>query len=167
MIRGRFRRGEKMRIRALQGILVFAAGIGLASSAVAQDAGAKVVDAAWVKAMKANDMEAVLACYAPDAVMWLAEAPEARGTAAIRSIYAGYFAAYTVSDVALVSPTYEASGDLSAGWGSYVLTLAPKKGGDPVVLKGRFTDVSKKVGGKWVYVADHASATPPPPAAAK
>lgn len=156
-----------MRTRALQGILVFAAVIGLASSAVAQDAGAKVVETAWVKAMKANDMEAVVACYAADAVMWLPDAPEARGTAAIRGVYAGYFAAYTVSDAVFVSPTYEASGDLSAGWGSYVLTLAPKKGGDPVVLKGRFTAVAKKVGGKWLYAADQASATPPPPAAAK
>ncbi|HWZ86955.1 MAG TPA: DUF4440 domain-containing protein [Thermoanaerobaculia bacterium] len=156
-----------MRTRALQGILVFAAVIGLVSSARAQDAGAKVLDTAWVKAMKANDLEAVVACYAPDAVAWLPDAPEARGIAAIRGIYAGYFAAYTVSDAVLVSPAYEASGDLSAGWGSYVLTLNPKKGGDPVVLKGRFTAVAKKVGGKWLYVADHTSATPPPPAAPK
>lgn len=156
-----------MRTRTLQGILVFAAVIGLASSAAAQDAGAKMLDTAWVKAMKANDIEAVVACYAPDAVMWLMDAPEARGTAAIRGMYAGYFAAYTVSDAVLVNPTYEASGDLSAGWGSYVLTLNPKKGTDPVVLKGRFTAVAKKVGGKWLYVADHASATPPPAAAPK
>ena len=138
-------------------------------AALAADDGAKATDAAWMKAMKANDIEAVLACYAPEAVMWFPNAPEARGSKAIRDIYAGYFDAYTVSTVMIANSAYETSGDLSAGWGSFLLTLQPKKGGDPVVMKGRFTDVAKRVGGKWLYVADHASATPPPappPAAA-
>ena len=137
-------------------------------SALAADEGSKAVDAAWMKAMKANDMDAVVACYAPDAVMWFPNAPEARGTKAIRDIYAGYFDAYTVSDVVLPSSAYQTSGELSAGWGNFILTLQPKKGGDPVVMKGRFTDVAMRIGGKWLYVADHASATPaPPPAPAK
>jgi uncharacterized protein (TIGR02246 family) len=157
-----------MRIRALGGVLVFAAAIGLASTAVAQDMGAKTVDAAWVKAMKANDLDAIVACYASDAVMWFPGAPEARGTAPIRAIYAGYFAEFTVSDAVLSNTTYLTSGDVSGAWGDYVLTLAPKKGGAPEVLKGRFTSVSRKVGGKWAYAADQASATPAPaPAAAK
>ena len=155
-----------MRTRALTGILVLAAVVGLASSAVAQDAGAKTVDAAWVKAMKANDLDGIVACYASDAVMWFPGAPEARGTAAIRAIYATYFADFSVSD-AVLTPSYATSGDVSGAWGDFVLTLAPKKGGAPQVLKGRFTSVSKKIGGKWMYVADQASATPPPPAAAK
>ena len=124
--------------------------------------GVQEVDAAWMKAMKANDIDAVVACYAPDAVMWFPEAPEARGTKAIREIYAGYFDAYTLTDVTLPSASYESSGDLSAGWGNYVMTLQPKKGGDPVVLKGRFTGVAKRSGGKWWYVSDHASPDPAP-----
>ena len=32
-------------------------------------------------------------------------------------------------------------------------------------MKGRFTAMAKRIGGKWLYVADHASADPPPPAA--
>jgi ketosteroid isomerase-like protein len=152
-----------MRTRALAGIIVFAAAVGLASVAAAEDAGAKSVDAAWVKGMKSNDLDAIVACYAKDAVMWFPGAPEARGTAAIRAIYAGYLAEFNVSDAVLSNTTYQTSGDLSAAWGDFVLTLAPKKGGAPEVLKGRFTSVSKKVGGKWAYVADQASATPPPP----
>ena len=66
----------------------------------------------------------------------------------------------------MLTPSYATSGDVSGAWGDYVLTLAPKKGGAPEILKGRFTSVSKKVGGKWMYVADQASATPPPPPAA-
>ena len=155
-----------MKTRALKGILVFAAAIGLASVAAAQDAGAKTVDAAWVKAMKANNLDAIVACYASDAVMWFPGAPEARGTAAIRAVYAGYLAEFTVSDTVLLNTSYLTSGDASGAWGDYIMTLAPRKGGAPEVLKGRFTSVSKKVGGKWAYVADQASATPAPAAAA-
>ena len=136
--------------------------IALASTVFAQDT-PKDADAAWMKAMKANDLSAVVALYAPDAVMWFPEAPEARGTEAIRKTYGGYFDAYKVADVALTNVVHQTSGDLDANWGNYMFDLRPKKGGDPVVLRGRFTAVMKKIGGKWLLVADHASPTPAPP----
>jgi uncharacterized protein (TIGR02246 family) len=136
--------------------------LALASAVSAQDT-PKDADAAWMKAMKANDLGAVVSLYAPDAVMWFPEAPEARGSEAIRKTYAGYFDAYTVADVALTNVTHQTSGDLDANWGNYMFDLRPKKGGDPVVLKGRFVAVMKRIGGRWLLVADHASATPAPP----
>ncbi|MFD2272249.1 hypothetical protein ACFS07_16700 [Undibacterium arcticum] len=45
----------------------------------AAETGAQSVDSSWIKAMKANDLEAVLKTYAPDAVVWLPQAKEARG----------------------------------------------------------------------------------------
>ena len=144
-------------------------GLGLALSAAtaaAEDGGARSVDAAWLKGVKANDLEAVVACYAPDAVLWLPDAPEARGTKAIRDTYAGLLGANTVVDASLTDAVYQTSGDMSTAWGHFTLALKPRKGGDTVVLKGRFLSVSKNMGGKWQYVADLASAEPPPPAAA-
>jgi hypothetical protein len=41
--------------------------------------------------------------------------------------------------------------------------MVPKAGGDPVTLEGRFLEVARKIGGKWYYVVDHASAPLPPP----
>jgi ketosteroid isomerase-like protein len=162
---------RRTRMKRIQGSLWLLAGVFalMPLAALAADGGAKDVDAAWLKAMRANDLDGVVACYAPDAVMWFPDAPEARGTKAIRDIYMGYFSTYTVSDVTLPNSVYQTSGDLSTGWGNFTMTLQPKKGGDPVVMKGRFIDVAKRSGGKWLYVADHASATPvpPPPAAAK
>jgi ketosteroid isomerase-like protein len=152
----------RIRLRFVPLVLTFA--LAGASMAVAQEGGAKDVDAAWVKAMKANDVEALVACYAPDAVMWLPDAPEARGEKAIRAAYSGLLGTYTVADAALSNAVYQTSGDLSTAWGNYVLNLKPKAGGDNVVLKGRFLSVSKKVGGKWRYAADLASNEPPPPA---
>ena len=136
-------------------------------SGFAADTGAKSVDAAWMKAMKANDLEAVLACYASDAVAWLPDSPEARGAKAIRAEYEGLLAANTVQDVSLIDGHYKTSGSLSTGWGRFTLTLAPKAGGAPILMKGRFTEVAERQHGRWVYIADHASAEPTPPAAAK
>jgi len=138
-----------------------------AFSGFAADSGAKSVDAAWVKAMKANDLEAVLACYASDAVAWLPDSPEASGEKAIRAAYQGLFAANTVQDVSTTDTHYKTSGSLSVGWGRYSLTLAPKAGGAAVSMKGRFTEAAERRHGRWVYVNDHASAEPPPSNAAK
>lgn len=146
---------------------VLACGLAMAAAAAAvAEEGTKAVDAAWLKAVKGNDVEALVACYAPDAVMWLPDAPEARGTKAIREAYAGLLGANTVADATITDAVYSTSGDVSTGWGHFSLTLKPRKGGDPVVMKGRFVAVSKKSGGKWQYVADLASAEPPPPAPA-
>jgi hypothetical protein len=46
------------------------------------------------------------------------------------------------------------------GWGKVALTLRPKKGGDPLVAKARFTVVAKLQSGRWVYVVDHVSPEP-------
>ena len=124
--------------------------------------GVKSVDEAWVKAMKANDLEAVLRCYAKDAVLWLPAAAEANGEQAIRASYEGFFGVNTVTDVTLTATHYTSSGSLSAGWGRFSLSMKPKAGGEPVVMNGRFTAVAAKKGGRWVYVADHASSDPTP-----
>ena len=141
------------------GILVFAMTLGPLAAAAQE--GIKEVDEAWKKAMKANDLEAIVACYAPDAVLWLPDAPEARGAKAIREVYAGLLAGFSVVDVSVSYVGDQTAGELSTGWGNFTLTLQPKDG-SPVISKGRFTAVSKKIGGKWLYVADHASNDPAP-----
>jgi ketosteroid isomerase-like protein len=130
--------------------------------ALAADAGAKSVDAAWEKAMLAGNLDALLACYAPDAVMWLPNAPEARGTKAIREAYAGFFSTYSVTGVSIRNATYETRDSLSTGWGEFELRLMPKAGGQPTVMTGRFTALAKPLGDRWVYVVDHASTGAPP-----
>jgi uncharacterized protein (TIGR02246 family) len=149
-----------------RGILGFVLAVGLASTAAAQETGAQSVDAAWMKAMKAGDVDGVVACYASDAVLWLPGAPEARGSKAIHDAYAGMLSANTVTDVSITDTHYESWQNLSLGWGHFMMTLKPKAGGAPTIMGGRFIDVAKKIDGKWRYVADHASVEPPPAAAA-
>jgi uncharacterized protein (TIGR02246 family) len=133
------------------------------ATATAPPDGAQAVDEAWRKAITANDLNAIIAVYAEDAVMWLPDAPEANGREAIRKSYADLLAANTVTGATLADTHYQTSGNLSVGWGNFTLTLSPKAGGNPVTLSGRFSVIAKKEGGTWVYVVDHASAHPAPP----
>ena len=126
----------------------------------AADRGAKALDAAWVKAMKANNLDAVVKCYAPDAVAWLPGMSEARGEQAIRAAYQGLLSANTVKDATLLDTQYKTTGNVSVGWGKYSMTLVPKAGGNPVVMTGRYNEVAERRGGQWVYIVDHASAEP-------
>jgi ketosteroid isomerase-like protein len=126
----------------------------------AAETGAQAVDSSWIKAMKANDLEAVLKTYAADAVAWLPEVKEARGEKEIRSAFEGLLSANTVKEVVLSETGYKTMGKVSVGWGRFSLTLAPKAGGSPVVMTGRYTDIAERRGGRWVYVVDHASAEP-------
>jgi uncharacterized protein (TIGR02246 family) len=138
-----------------------------AGSAIAAQEGLAAVDQAWTKAMLAQDAAAVAALYAPDAVMYPPDAMEVKGRDAIRKEYEQLLSTYRVQDATLTPGGYETHGDTSAGWGRFRLTLVPKAGGEPVTMEGRYTAVGKKTGGKWHYIADHASAPlPPPPAAA-
>jgi ketosteroid isomerase-like protein len=126
----------------------------------AAETGAQAVDSSWLKAMKANDLEAVLKTYAADAVVWLPEIKEARGEKEIRSAFEGLLSANTVKEVVLSDTGYRTMGKVSVGWGRFSLTLAPKSGGSPVVMTGRYTDIAERRGGRWVYIVDHASAEP-------
>lgn len=123
---------------------------------------------AWLKAAKANDLEAMVALYAPDAQMYPPDMMSAKGTDEIRKDYAGLLEHFTIQDAEISEAMHETQGDLSIGWGKFRLVLKPKEGGDTVTMDGRFLDVSKRVKGKWLYIADHASVPmPPPPPPAK
>src|SRR5947209_19592649 len=99
-----------------------------------------------------------MAVYSENAVMWLPDAPEAKGREAIRKSYAALLAANTVTAATLANTHYETSGDLSVGWGDFTLTLSPKSGGNSVTLSGRFSLIDRKEAGTWSYVVDYSSA---------
>ena len=135
----------------------------LTASSFAQDSGgASTVDAAWMNAMKANDLDGIVRCYAPDAVAWLPGLPMAKGEKAIRAAYEGLLSANTVKDVSISEPRYKTTGNLSVGWGGFTLTLVPKATGQPIAMTGRFTEVAEVRNNQWVYIVDHASADPAP-----
>jgi ketosteroid isomerase-like protein len=152
-----------MRGRTL-GLLVFAL---LCFAPAAQPADPKISgpregDQAWKKGMEAGDVDAIMKLYGSDAVLWMPDAPVARGEKAIRESYAGLLGANTVKDVEFFDDHEELSGNVGGHWGRFKMTLVPKSGGAPVTMVGRFTEVWKRKQGRWVLAADHASADPAP-----
>jgi uncharacterized protein (TIGR02246 family) len=128
----------------------------------AAEHGAKLVDDAFTKAFISNDLDAIVALYAPNAVMYPPDASQARGKDEIRAGYAALLQANTIKEFQALDSTYESYGDISIGWGRWTITMVPKSGGDPIHMEGRFTDVAKRIDGKWFYIVDHASVPLPP-----
>lgn len=126
--------------------------------------GISSVDAAWLKAIKAGDVEAATACYAPDAVGWFPGTPIAKGKPAIHDAYQAWLSGVTIQDAKLTELGSKINGNESVSWGTYSVTSTPKSGGSSTTTTGRYTEVAKKIDGKWLYEVDHASDDPAPAA---
>ncbi len=129
----------------------------------AADEGAKSVDEAFIKAINANDVDAIVALYSVDATIYPPDTLEVSGTVQIRKMFEGMLRGSTISNFNVTATHYRTDGNLSAGRGRFVMTMTPKAGGPPMTVEGRFTDVCEKIGGKWLYVDDHASFPVGPP----
>ena len=153
---------RKSNLFAMAGLLTL-----LASPTLAAKAGDSA-QACWQPAFEAGDAEAASKCYAPDAVFWLPGAPMMKGRDAIREGYAGFFAAVTIKSVKLVELGHSTRGDEASSWGTFSIVSVAKADGKEATEVGRYTDVSRKIAGRWLYVVDHASddpaPTPAPPA---
>jgi uncharacterized protein (TIGR02246 family) len=147
----------------------FALGMALiAASSVGSESSLKALDARWKKALLAGDAAALTNLYAPDAVMYPPDAVEARGHDAIRKVFEALLAGKKVVDFQLRVEKIEAHGTTAVGWGLWTLKMAPQAGGgDPIVMEGRYMEVAKRIGGKWLFVADHASVPLPLTATSK
>ncbi|MBC7657024.1 MAG: DUF4440 domain-containing protein [Frankiaceae bacterium] len=146
---------QKNRLMMMAAVLALLAGPVLASDGTADSA-----DDCWLPAFKAMDADAAAQCYLPDAVLWLPGAPMMQGRDAIHKGYVGFFSAFTIKSMDLVETGRSRHGDDVTGWGSFKLVTVSKADGKEVTEVGRFTVVSRKVGGKWMYVVDHASDDP-------
>ncbi len=147
---------RKNKLFAIAGLLAV-----FASPLLAKDGPGSAQDC-WKPAFEASDADAVAQCYAPDAVLWLPGVPVMTGREAIREGHVGYFAAFKVKSITLTRMGHNAVGDDSATWGTFALVVVSKEDGKETTSTGRYTDVSRKIDGRWMYVVDHASDDPPP-----
>lgn len=138
----------------------------LASPALAADTTPASVQDCWLPAFKAMDADAVAQCYAPDAVLWLPGMPIMQGRDAIREGYVGFFSGFTIKSMELVEIGKSRHGDEVTAWGSFTLVMVSRADGKEVTEVGRYTELSRKIDGKWMYIVDHASDDPPAPAPA-
>jgi ketosteroid isomerase-like protein len=144
---------------------IFGANV-LAADASADLKAMHAVDQAWLKAYNAADGDTLAALYDEKAILLPPGAPAANGRAAIRTYLAADAAASAKAGVTFhlgANPDGGVSGDM--GWVSGTYTVTDKSG--KVVEAGKYLSVSKKEGGKWMYIRDTWNSDGPPPAEAE
>jgi len=124
-----------------------------AAGPAAELAAIQAVDQMWAKGYNAGDADAVASLYDEQAVLLPPGAPAARGRPSIRA-FLGRDIAASLRDGLTFSlgpkPDGGVSGDL--GWASGTYVVKDKAG--KVVDAGKYLSVSRKKGGKWLYVRD-------------
>ena len=118
----------------------------------------------FVAGFEAGNADAVAACYAEDAVIWFPGGTMAKGRTAIRDGFAHYLGSVTVKDVEMTAMGHESVGDTRVSWGTYAIRMVDKATQAEILQRGRFTDVQKKIDGRWLYTVDHPSDDPVPAA---
>jgi uncharacterized protein (TIGR02246 family) len=122
----------------------------------------KQLDEAFGKAALAGNAKAIAQLYTKDAVAYYPEG-EFKGKEAIEKNWAQFFDMFQVKEFKMEGD-YRVFGDTSSGWGTWKMVMTSKKDGKEQEVKGRFTEVAKRVGGNWRFLVDHASVALPPPA---
>ena len=138
----------------------------LAADGHAADVAAlEAADQAWVKAFNSGNADAAAALYDEKGALLPPNVPAVNGRAAIRDFLAKEMAEAKKAGIAFTlgaRPAGASSGDM--GWQSGSYAVKDKSG--KVLEAGKYLSVSRKVGGKWLYVRDTWNADAPPPASA-
>jgi ketosteroid isomerase-like protein len=110
------------------------------------------------EAMNGKDLNAMMACYVndEDAVFFVDTIPfEVKGTSAWRKINQEFFGSASQVHMGIEAIVVVVSGDLAATHSVVPLTWTDKNGAH--TERGRYTQVLKKVGGKWLIWHEHFS----------
>ncbi len=116
---------------------------------------AKDLDRKLCEAMGRKDLDGAMACFwdSPDLVAVIAGTVQ-KGTAAVREGFRQLFAQNESVSLEVNDVTYLQSGDGIIGVGTATFDLKPA-GGQRQLLVERWSDLRRKINGRWVYVLDH------------
>lgn len=142
------------------GILLLEACATTKSLSTADLAEAKDLDQQFVKAMSSKDLDAAMACFwnSPDLIVVLFGNVQ-RGAEAVRGGIAQMFAQNESVKLTVNEATYVPAGDGIITVGTATYDLKPT-GGTSLQIVERWTDLKRKIDGRWVYVLDHATMVP-------
>ncbi len=112
---------------------------------------------AFMAGILAHDADAIAACYTDDAVNFTLDSMMGIGPESARRSWGSFFDAFEVKQAELSDTHLEVHGDTAIAWGLFLIVATPRAGGEPVEFRGRYMDVARNIGGRWLYVADHAS----------
>jgi len=119
----------------------------------------------FLAAVRTGDATAVGSFYAHDAVNYGVGVMAVYGPEGVTADWAPFLEANTVTEITLFDDHLETHGDTAIAWGLWRMTIKPRAGGEAATMEGRYMDVARKIDGRWLYVADHASVPLPPPPA--
>lgn len=120
------------------------------------------IEAQWLTAAKARDIDKIVSSYAPEAVAMDANAPISVGHQAIRKAFESWLADTLVSNTlsdAVDTVEVSASGDLAYTRGTLRYSHNTPKG--PVDEMGKWATVYKKIDGKWRVIVDISNSDKP------
>ena len=128
--------------------------------AEAELAEAKELDQKFTEAMGRKDLDAVMACFwnSPDLVL-VSDGEVQRGADAVRSHLERRFARVGSVKLEVNEVTYLQSGDGVIGVGTATFDLQPASGPRQLMVE-RWSDLRRKIDGRWVYVLDHTTIVP-------
>lgn len=126
------------------------------SASFAQESPQALQDA-FMAGLRANDADALARCYADDAVNFTVGEMRLEGPEAVRASWNDFFSRMRILKATLDDDHLEQHGATAIAWGLFHLVAEPVDGGEQVDIQGRFMDVARKIDGRWLYVADHAS----------
>jgi len=110
------------------------------------------LDALFVRALNAGDIETLMSLYEPQATLRPAPGQEIQGAAAIRQALAGFLAMKPT--MSLTVKTLAQSGDLALTTAKWKLD-GTGADGKPVQMTGQSVEVSRRQpDGSWLFVID-------------
>jgi uncharacterized protein (TIGR02246 family) len=121
---------------------------------------AKDLDRRFCDALSRKDLEAAMACFwdSPDLLVVLSGQVQ-RGPAEVREGIRKMFEQNESIKLEVTDITYVRSGDGVIGVGTATFHLQPA-GGRRQLMVERWSDLRRKVDGRWVYVLDHTTVLP-------
>ncbi len=123
----------------------------------------EALQAVFMAALRASDAQGLANCYTSDAVNFPVDALIGKGPESVAASWTRFFAAFTVIEATLSEQHMETHGDTAIAWGIFTIRSEPAEGGEIVEMQGRYMDVARNFGGRWLYVADHVSLPLPQP----
>jgi len=135
---------------------IFGAAAFAAMPALAQDSPQELQDA-FVAGVTAEDADAVSALYTEDAYSYGPDGSFQQGPEAIAASWAAFFDGFDGFSISLEQQGDMHEGKVAGAWGLWTMSATPVDGGDKVVWRGRYADISKKTKNGWRYIVDHAS----------
>jgi ketosteroid isomerase-like protein len=133
-----------------------------ASTLVVANETPQALQDAFMAGVITNNADVIAACYTDDAINFTLDRMMGIGPESARASWGGFFEAYEVVKAQLSETHLEVHGDTAIAWGLFMIVAIPREGGEAVEFLGRYMDVARNIGGRWLYVADHASMPLPP-----